>query len=80
LLDHRVHRADARGIGMDAVEQRHDLDLVRQGEIAAARVGRALQESDQRFESRLVRLNGQTSVVAGNAVLLQPEAVQGRRA
>ena len=52
LLDHGVDRADAGGIGMDAVQQRHDVDLVRQGEVAAARVGRLPQERHQLLQRR----------------------------
>jgi len=80
LLDHRVHRADPRGCRIDFVEQRHDVDLVRQGEIAAACVGRLPQEGDQRLERRAVGLDGQAAIVGVDAVLLQPEAVQRRRA
>jgi len=36
---------------VDAIEQWHDVDLVRQREIAAARIGRALDEGDEFLEA-----------------------------
>ena len=78
-LHDRVHGADAGRLQHDAIEQRHDLDLVRQGEVAAARVGRAPQERHEFLERLAPRFDRQAAVVAIDAMLLQPEAVQRRR-
>src|SRR5262249_14916456 len=59
---------------------RHDLDLVRQGQVAAARIRCALEEGDQFLQRRVLGLDRQASVVAVDVVLLQPEAGQRRRA
>ena len=80
LLDHGVHRADVDRQRIDAIEQRHDLDLVRQGEVAAARIGRAPQERHQLLQRRPIGLDRQAAVMAVDPVLLQPEAVQRGRA
>ena len=52
LLDHGVHCADMDRRRIDAIEHWHDPDLVRQGEVAAARVGRAPQERHQLLQRR----------------------------
>ena len=48
---------NARGVGMDAIQQRHDVDLVRQGEVAAARGGRLFEERHQLFQRRPLGLD-----------------------
>jgi hypothetical protein len=80
LLDHRVHRADPHRVGVEMVEERHDVDLVRQGKIAAARVGRAFQERHERFECCARGLHRQAPIMAVDTVLPEPEALQRGRA
>jgi len=54
--------------------------LCRQSEVAAARVGRAPQERHEIFERGMIGFDRQAAVVAVDLVLLQPEAMQRRRA
>ena len=76
-LDHdRVDRADAPRDRIDAVDQFHRGDLVRNRDVAAGKAQR--RQAFQRGRESL-RLHRQQHVGAGQAVLLQPVAVQHRR-
>ena len=75
--DDRVDRADAAGQRIDPVDDRHRLLLVRDRQVAAAEAERR-QRPQRRFQ--LSRLDRQRHVGAVDAMFVEPEIVQRRRA